>query len=323
MEVDVTEIVREAARVNEDHKLSIGILRLDDLGAFNLIFNSKEASTASYRPCLVYAMGRPVAPRFAQNQRVCDGELVALPRGVGLCRPPRGGHEGVYTVLSNPGHGVQGCDGGAAETTYFYTLAAVTGGGRDRGLLAASACVPGVEYRYPVGGHVHRVERRFDDDHDARERHDAGVKRSPIRERLVQIRRGGAGKIFPAPVSACARPRRTADIHGKHRFPERRFRRLNEYGATYANPPRGTRPKRVHGGQGEQRVGQSYCPYKDPKHQYDNYMEADVTEAVRQAARDGKTYITLFLTGDDTLMWTRGCRTCWRAEYGHPAQRRC
>jgi hypothetical protein len=148
------------------------------------------------------------------------------------------------------------------------------------------------------------------------------LKRSPVREDLfkfdVRGLEGAANVRFR--VCSSAQDGAYAPVNIIVRYGD--FGDWNEYGGTYAAPPAGyTPPSASTAARGSNELARIYCPYKDPANAYDNYLEADVTEAVRAAAQAGRRYLTLFLTGDDTKQNSAGYMQIAAREYATPLKR--
>ncbi len=201
LEVDVTEIVREAARVNADNKLSIGIIRLDDATSFNCSLYSSEEATASRRPRLVYTLGRPQAPAAAVSNGYAAVSWLPYRGATGYVVRRAEAAEGPYTVMTNTV--ATAFKDLTAETgkTYYYTLAAVTAGGESESSPPAAASVQGVEERYPVAD-------TYIDSYGSAANTNYGrntalsLKRGPPREALFQFEVTGLEGVESAPRGA-------------------------------------------------------------------------------------------------------------------------
>jgi fibronectin type 3 domain-containing protein len=317
MEVDVTEIVREAARVNADNKLSLGVIRTDTQGGFNLSLYSSEQTDVNRKPRLIYTLGRPRAPAASAANGYVTLSWLPYRGATGYVVRRAEAADGTYAALASTTD--TACKDLAAEAgkTYYYTLAAVTAGGETETSLAASACVqaPGEE-RYPVADTY--IESNGGTTTTTSHGADAvlNLKRSPVREDLFKFDVTGLENVSGVRFRTYANAQSTGYTPVSIIVRAGDFGDWSERATTYANPPAGYTPPSVStAAKGSNELARIVCPYKDPG-TYDNCVEADVTEAVRQAARDGKRYVTLFLTGDDTLQSDNGQMNVPSREYG-------
>ena len=323
MEVDVTEMVREAARVNADGNLSIGVVRADSDGNFNLSLHSKEQTTDSRKPQLVYVLGQqPQPPAVADS-----GEHMVLTwppyRGAtGYVVRRAESQEGPYTVIGNTtGRSLKDMNA-EAGMVYWYTLAAVTAGGETEESRPAPGCVDVSEERMPLADTMIENNGGATTDMNHGTVTAFNLKRSPIREDFFKFDVRGFTDVVRARfrVNASA----TSTIYGPVNIIVRYgdFGDWNETAVTYNEPPLGYRPPSVSTtAKGSNELGRILVPYRDAGGNRANWLEADVTEAVRQVARSGGRFLTLFLTGDDTLQHNEGVLSVASREHAVPQVR--
>ena len=322
LEVDVTELVREGARVNADNKLSIGIIRLDDLTGFNCSLYSSEDGTAARRPQLVYTLGRTAPPAVTVSNGYAEVSWPPYSGATGYVLRRAPAAEGPYTVLTNTPALTAKDTAAAAGVTYYYTLTAVLAGGEAEASRPVAARVQALEARYPVADTM--IESNGGSTATTLHGRDTSfnLKRSPVREDLFKFDVSGLGDAASVRFRVCssAQDGAYAGVNIIVRFGD--FGDWNEHGVTYAAPPAGyTPPSASTAAKGSNELARIYCPYKDPANLYENYLEADVTEAVRAAAQAGRRYLTLFLTGDDTRQNSAGYMQIAAREYGTELKR--
>ena len=317
MEVDVTDMLREAALVNADHKLSIGVLRVDDLGGFNLFLYSSEQTVAASKPQLVYAMGRPMAPQAVASNGYVQLRWPPYRGATGYVIRRADASGGTYAVVANTAETTVKDLAAEAGKTYFYSLAAVTAGGETEASLATPAQVQApVEERYPVadayiesnGGSTETVNHGRDPTFN--------LKRSPVREDFFKFDVTGLENASAVRFRVCSSAQSAGYLPVNIIVRAGDFGDWNEFGVTYSTPPPTYTPPSVSTAEkGANEQARVYCAYKDPG-SYDNYIEADVTAAVRAAAQAGQRCLTLFLTGDDLLQNGNGAMNIPSREYG-------
>ena len=304
MEVDVTEMVRKAARVNADQKLSIGILRLDDIGGFNFAIHSLDQTTASRRPHLFYTLGRTQPPEVSDAKGYVEVRWLPYRGATSYVLRRAVAPEGPYTILTTTTDTSFKDLTAEMDRLYYYTLTAVLPSGT-------------AESSRPVAIRMHAVEERYPEADTAIDENTKTtyyganatlpLKRSPAREVFFKFRVDDLASVANARlrVNVSAQDGAYSPVNVIVRQGD--FGDWNEDTINYNNPPPGhTPPSRSTAVPGANELARIYCAYKDPSNKYDNWIEADVTEAVRQAAADGKRYLTLFLTGDDTLQHSAG-----------------
>jgi fibronectin type 3 domain-containing protein len=296
LEVDVTEIVREAARINADNKLSVGILRMDSDGSFNLGFYSSEAT--NYWPKMVYTLGRPMAPTAVATNGYVALSWLPYRGATGYVVRRAVAGEASYTTLGSTAETSFKDLTAEAGAAYTYTLAAVTAGGETEPSLPAAACVEAREERYPVADTS--LDGGAADTNYGRNT-TIPLKRAPARENLFKFEVAGLEAAASVRFRACVSAADTGYVPVNLIVRHDDFGDWNEDGVTYNNPPRGYLPPSVSTAEkGANELARIFYAYKDIA-SYENWVEADVTEAVRQAAQAGQRYVTLMITGDDTL----------------------
>ncbi len=317
LEMDVTPLVRRAAALNADGKMSIQIIRVDTATGNNSAFYTKEDGTASRRPQLVYTLGRTAAPAVAVSNGYASVSWPAYRGAVGYVVRRAWAAEGPYTVVTNTtALAFKDLDAGVGGIS-FYTLTAVLAGGDAETSRPTAVCVQALEARYPVadtmiesnGGvtttTIHGSDTAFN------------LKLSPVREDFFKFDVGGLESATNVRFRVCSSAQNTSYTPVNFIVRSGDFGDWNEYGVTYDAPPRGYTPPSVStSAKGTNELARINCPYKDPSDAFDNYLEADVTAAVRAAAQAGKRYITLFLTGDSTKQNAAGYMSVPSREYG-------
>jgi hypothetical protein len=301
MAVDVTEIVRKAARVNADSRLSIGVIRLDNTGSFNLSLASSEHGTAAYRPKLEYVLGRPVAPDVATGNGYAALSWPPYRGATGYVVRRADAAAGPYVTLTNTADTAFKDLTADEGTLHFYTLAAVTVGGESEVSLPARARVLALERRYPV------ADTYIESNGGATETTNHGndqtlnLKVAPRREDFFKFDVTGLADAGTVRFRVCASTPHDDFTSARYVVHYGDFGDWNETGVTYAAPPPNYAPPTVTtGAKGARELARIFYEYPDPAKQYVNYLEADVTDAVRAAAQAGKRYLTIQMTGDDS-----------------------
>jgi fibronectin type 3 domain-containing protein len=318
MAFDVTEIVREAARANADNRLSLGLIRIDNAGSFNLSIASSEHGTASYHPRLIATFGRTQPPAVTATNGYVT--LAWLPyRGavnytVRRAEAPGGPFTALTTTAATAFADLAANDG----KIYWYTLAAVTPEGEREASRPVPARVLVFEARAPLAdagidsnskGSVSGLNATM------------SVKYNPAREVFYKFDVSDLAEVASARlrVNIAANPATFGPVNYIVRVGD--FGDWNERGLCYDNPPPGyTPPSLSTAAKGSNELARVRYEYKDPGNQNNN-IEADVTEAVRQAARAGKPFLTLFVTGDSTLQHSEVVGAAGAKEHGTAARR--
>lgn len=319
MEVDVTAMLREAARVNADQKLSIGILRTDNLGGFNLSLYSLNDGTANRRPQLVYTLGRTQPPEVSGAKGYVEAGWLPYRGATGYVLRRAEAPEGPYTILATTAETSFQDLTAEAGKTYYYTLAATRPGGAAESSRPAAVRIHVLEARYP------EADAAIDENSKAAFSGANGtlpLKRAPAREAFFKFRIDDLASVSNARLRVNVSAQSAGYVPVNVIVRQGDFGDWNEYGITYNNPPPGhTPPSRSTSEPGADELARILYAYKDPSNGYDNWIEADVTEAVRQAAAGGKRHLTLFLTGDDTLQHSDGFMNVVARENGAALKR--
>ena len=303
MDVDVTEMVREATRVNADGKLSICVIRTDpDGGSYNFSLYSKENTNTARKPQLIYTFGRPQPPTLADAGGYATLTWAPYRGATGYVVRRAEAEAGPYAVIGNtPATSLLDMDA-EAGTVYWYTLAAITAGGETEPSLSAPGSVDFSEAREPLADTMIESNGGTTTDTNHGTAATLNLKRSPIREDFFKFDVLGLDNVARARfrVNASA----TSTLYG----PVNIIVRHGDFGdwpenlVTYNEPPDDYRPPSIStAAKGANEVTRILVPTRDSNGNRANWLEADVTDAVRQAARNGTRYLTLFLTGDDTL----------------------
>ena len=319
MEVDVTEMVREAARVNADGKLSIGVLRTDSIGGFNFVLHSKDQANNSWKPQLVYTLGRLRPPAVADSGSCMTVSWPPYRGATSYVVRRAESPEGPYAVVGTTTDRVFRDMAAEAGTVYWYTLTAITASGETEASLPVAGCIDATEERAPVADTM--IENVNSTTANANYGTAAlvNLKRDPVREAFFKFDVRGLENVSRARfrVNVNAQDGAYSPVNAIVRYGD--FGDWNETGVTYNEPPRGyTPPSTSTAAKGSNEVVRILMAYRDANLRLANWLEADVTEVVRQAARDGQRFITLFLTGDDTLKHEKGIANVATREHARP-----
>ena len=309
MEVDVTEMVREAARVNADGKLSIGIIRMDGDGNFNLMLYPREQGNADRRPHLVYTFGRTQQPQVSDAGDYAEVSWPPYPGATSYVLRRAEAEAGPYAVLcETPASSFKDMTAHSG-TVYWYTLAAVTASGEVEASLPLPSCLDVQDELFPVADTMIEENGGTTADVNHGAATTVSLKRSPLRENFFKFDVRGLEDVARARfrVNTGATDGNYGPVNLIVRHGD--FGDWNEYGVTYNDPPRGYKPPTTSTtAKGSNELARILMEYRDSSQggRRTIWLEADVTDTVRQAARDGKQFITLFLTGDNTKQHDQG-----------------
>jgi len=294
MEVDITEIVRKAAVVNSDGKLSIGALRLDTKGGFNLAFHSINQTTVAYKPTIVYSMGRPrlPAPDLSAFYPDLDWEYYLNAASYNIYRAES--KDGSYTLMTNTTATAFKDLATVCGKTYFYKLAAIVSGAETELSLPVVAAMQNFEDRYPVADTYVESNGGSTADTNHGTETTLNLKYSPLREQLFKFDIRGLQNIEQARFRINPNPPSTGYTPVNILLWKGHYGDWNEYTTTYNRYPFNYLP---HQSEVSNFLGKVTVEYRDPGGQL-NFAEVDVTDAVRDAAAAGETYLTFIYTGD-------------------------
>jgi regulation of enolase protein 1 (concanavalin A-like superfamily) len=290
--IDVTPLIRTALRTQPGGSVSFSLTRLDTDGSFNFTLYSRENGTAAQRPQLLYTFGRTPPPAL-----VLDGGAPALEwaPALGACAVSRAeAPDGPWTLLAETAAGAYTDTAAASGRTYWYTLAAP---GRAPSVPLAAATPLAFTSRLPV------ADTTLD-----------GNAQSTVY---------GASQTLACKYDPVREPFYTFDIRGLAAIPAARLRLhiantaaanegvypvgyalyatnvvpWNENTVTYARPIPGYKPPTRIAGAAPNLIARFAYAFPDVGYQ-NNYLDADVTEAVRAAAAAGRDTLTFYLTGE-------------------------
>lgn len=313
MYVDITEIVHKAAAVNSDNKLSIGILRMDNLGAFNLSFRTTEQSVEAYKPTLLYsAVNRPILLKPETSNAYNALMWGAYPNATAYNIYRAASKEGSYTLATNTTATAFNDLSTRSGVVYFYKLTAITNGVESEASLPVASAITLEEARYPV------ADAGVDgNDQFARSGANttANMKWSPTRENLFKFDVRGLENITSARFRVNPSPQDSAYIAVNIRLWQSDYGDWNEYNIAFNE---NYRPINYTPQQSDManHLATISVEYKE----IDNtarllYAEADVTHAIRAAAQAGMKYLTLIYTGDGATPDGKGYMTLAMREY--------
>ena len=320
-QIDITEMVRIAAR-RGGGKMTLGLNRYDLDTTVVMSFHSKNATTAAYRPKLLVTSVRPGIP-----------EPCAAPGGASVTWPAFRGaltytvrrsdaRDGTYAVVAQ---GLSGTSYLSSATSGWFTVSAVTAAGETPPSDAAfAACMPTCEVHLPVADTF--VESSTGANVNYGSNATLTLKASPsspTREQFFQFDAAGMERV----TSARLRINLTTTQAGytpSHILVYRETAgEWNEHAVTWNRMIPGLSVPQVNTAtRSAHELARVPYPVSDLNRM--SYVEADVTEAVRDAALLG-VRPTFRICGDSlttgaTVMWSTASKENARADY-RPALR--
>lgn len=316
MLVDVTEMVRKAALINNDGTMSIAIKRIDPNGPFNLQFRSLEHGTESSRPRLLYAINRPQPPMVSTEQGYLELIWRTFPNALGYKLYRATDVEGPYIEIAATEESSFKDLSATSGLLYHYKLGVELPGSVEKLSDPIHAIFHAYEKRYPVADTALNGASGYRDINYGSDTA-LPLKQEPYREVMFKFKVDDLADITSARLRFNARPTEFNNYvpivnvivrHGD-------LGDWIEDQVTYNDSPRGhERPSISTSEPGENELARIHY-HRITGSAYLTYLEADVTEAVRAAALAGREYITLFVTGDSTAHHEKGYMSVLSREY--------
>ncbi len=313
--IDITEMVRIAAR--RGGKMTLGLNRYDLNTTVVMWFHSKNATTAAFRPKLLVTSIRPGIP-----------EPGAAPGGASVTWPTFRGaltytvrrsdaRDGTYAIVAQ---GLSGTSYLSSATSGRFTVSAVTAAGETPPSDAVfAACLPAYAAHLPIADIF--VENSTGADVNYGSNPTLTLKASPsspTREQFFQFDAAGMERVTSVRLRLNLTTTQAGYTPSRILVYRETAGEWNEHAVTWNRMIPGLSVPLVNtASRSEHELARVPYPVSDFNRM--SYVEADVTDAVRDAALQG-VRPTFRICGDSpttgsTVMWSTASKENARADY--------